>query len=372
MGRQRGARRANWPKGLKSRVVDGRTYYSFRDPTTGKDTGLGRDLNAAIQGIQLVLRKRAPDPIQQIVSRIEQPAALVKDHVDWVLNTHLPSRRRPNGDPLSKSTLDRWRLNLNKVKEAWGNMDIKVVDRAAVVKLLDPLPPVSHNKARADLEQFFRLAQARGMRADNPVEGTIDKDEVEVRLRLEKKAYDAIYAEAPEWLRLAMELERLSLQRPTDLCQLKKDSWDGQRWWVRQGKSRGHGYGLRRITPHADLAQAIKACVEFRVEDCDYLLNHRPEKKRKPEGMEHWAQLSDERLSRAFAEIRDRLGLYKDIPKDKQAPSFYEIKALGTRLYEEAGWPTSRIQALAGHQKEDTTQVYLDRHKEKWVEVVLG
>lgn len=372
MGRHRTRKgRADWPTGLTERVRKGVRYYSYRDPVTKREIGLGADRTAAIQAIRIVQRKRAPDPVQAALAKIEKPRGTVGDHLDWFLKTHLPQRRTKSGSGLSQSTLDGYRIFMARVRSEWGARDIASVDRAAIVKLIESYPAESGNKLRGMLSQLFAQARARGLRDDNPVEGTVKRDVVIQRVRLDRAKYDAIHKIAPPWLQRAMTLSLLSLQRPGDLSAARRDSWDDKAWHVRQSKSRGHGYGLLRILPHDELRAAVQAAHENPVEDCPYLLAREPEKKRKAKGRGHWAQLSDEILSRAFAELRDKLATEKKWKWPGTPPSYYEIKALGARLYEEAGRPVSWIQALAGHQDEATTRIYTDRHREKWIEVAL-
>lgn len=372
MGRKRlVTNRRDWPANLKERAKGGKLYYSYADPVSGREIGLGTDRAAAINAVKLVQRKRAPAPVQSAIARIEQPGQTVQKHLEWFLDTYLPSRRTKIGGALSNGTLDNYRLILGRIEAPWGPRDIKSITRADAVSEIEKLPAESGNRMRSMLNQFFAQARARGLRDDNPVEGTVKRDVVVQRARLEKKQYDAIHEAAPPWLQRAMALSLVSLQRPGDLCAARREDWRDGAWHVRQSKSRGRGYGLLRILPHDELRAAIKAAHENPVEDCPYLLAREPEKKRKAKGRGHWAQLSDEILSRAFAELRDALAAAKKWKWPGTPPSYYEIKALGARLYEEAGRPMSWIQALAGHQDAATTRIYTDRHREKWIEVAL-
>lgn len=368
MGRQRNQKgRAEWPAGFKARAKAGTDYYSYRDPVSGREIGLGTDLQAALRAVRLVQRRSAPDAVRELVARIEQPSATVTDHAEWFLSVHLPARRRRNGDPLARGTLENYRLMIGKAVAAWARVPVPDVDRAMVVAELDRLPAESANRLRSVLQQFFAHATARGLRDDNPVDGTVKRDVVRVRERLGKSDYDAIHDAAPAWIQRAMTLSLLSLQRPSDLCCVRRDAWADGWWSIEQSKGRGHGVGRFRFKPHRELAGAIAQCMNHPVEDCPFLLARVPERRIRARGREHWAQISDEILSRAFAKIRDGLGLkFSGV-----APSYYEIKALGGRLYEEQGRSKKWIQSLMGHREESTTQIYLDGHREKWVDVVL-
>lgn len=366
MGSRKSRGTQDWPMGLYGRTKGAATYYSFRDPTSGKEIAIGKDLKAAISAIRVIQRRQASDPVQSIISKIERPECTVRQHYSWFMETYLPSRRRKNGERLANGTLDNYRLTLGRAADLWGDRSITSPVRAEVVALIESWPAETGNRARAHLVTFFAHAQARGLREDNPAEGTVKRDVVAQRARLEPSHYQLILAAAPPWLQRAMQLELLSLQRPGDLCRARREHWDGIHWRVRQSKGRGHGYGLLRIKPHPALQAAIEDCLAHQAEDCPYLLSWVPARRRPSKDRDHACQLSEQILSRAFSEVRDQVCL--DLPA--VPPSFYEIKGLGARLYEEAGRPLDWIQALAGHQDQATTRIYTDRHQEKWVEVI--
>lgn len=372
MGRPRQRKdRRDWPTGLNARTRKGTVYYSYQDPTTKREIGLGIDRAAAIQAVRTVLRNRAPEPVQAAISRIEKPRKTVDAFVDWFLKEYLPAKRNKRGEGLSASTLSNYRIYLERARMGWGSRDMASPDRAAVVELLDEMPADAANKARGILSKFFAQARARGLRDDNPVEGTVKRDTVVQRDRLEQKHYDKIYEKAPAWLQRAMQLSLVSLQRPSDLCRSRRADWKDGVWKLRQSKSYGAGYGLLRITPHAELRAALEDCRKHQVDDCPFLLGYEPEKKRDAEGREHWAQLSDEILSRAFAEVRDTCAKKYRWRWKGKPPPYYEIKSLGSRRYGDQGKPKAWIQQLLGHQNEQTTRIYLERGEEKWAEVCL-
>lgn len=353
-------------KGLYAREKGGVAYYSYRHPISKKEVSLGTNRKAAEQAVLLAAGRLAPNEVQRALNRIEAPICTWGDHVDWFLDEHLPGRRSRNGLPLAAATMDVYRYSLAKA-DGWRDRGVDSITRFECSELIMAQPGRTGQILRSHLVQAFAAAVSRGYRDDNPAEGTLRPDAVVQRERLTRAEYDAIHAAAPPWLQRAMQLSLLSLQRPSDLCRLDRDSWDGQRWHVRQSKSESAGYGLLRIAPHDTLRKAIQDCIGHPVDDCTRLIAHRPARKKKAEGRVHWAELSDQLLSRAFAALRD------DVlpPRAGRPPSYYEIKALGARLYEEAGRPVEWIQALAGHQDAATTRIYTGRHADKWVDVTL-
>jgi enterobacteria phage integrase len=82
------------------------------------------------------------------------------------------------------------------------------------------------------------------------------------------------------------------------------------------------------------------------------------------EGCDHPFQVSSKQISRQFSELRDKLGICSNMPKEER-PTFHEIRALSIHLYDKAGVdPQSR----AAHTDAKSTMVYKENHVE-WVRV---
>ncbi|MEH6446608.1 MAG: hypothetical protein V7784_22145 [Oceanospirillaceae bacterium] len=85
--------------------------------------------------------------------------------------------------------------------------------------------------------------------------------------------------------------------------------------------------------------------------------------------MKHWTQIKPEMVSRQFKAITDELEIFSNT-KEAQRPTFHEIRALGIKLYKDAGIDP---QQLAGHASEKMTRNYDAGHDEiRWVEVVAS
>jgi integrase len=215
----------------------------------------------------------------------------------------------------------------------------------------------------------FEHARARGLRDDNPVEGTIKRVEVVQRQRLAREAFDAIRGAAEPWFVRALDLALHSLQRREDLAVMRVEHWSGGKLEIRQGKVAGRGLGLLRVTPWPELLGAIVACLNSPERgDCPFLLHRTPEKRRQARGRDHFGQLAPEMLSREFQRLRDALGLFDSLPALAR-PSFHEIRALGADEYRRRGWPETQVQALLGHADVEMTRHYLDRHGERWGDI---
>lgn len=361
-------------------------YWAYRHPRTGKEKLFGRDLKEANQAANILNSKLAADPVLEMVATVETKRDQLKNLLKWWTETYLPSRRSKRGEGLSDASMEHYKRRAAKLSDRFGSRYVDDIETRELVAFFDEHTAEIGNRFRSDCQRIFTLAVSRGLRKDNPALVTMKKDVVVQRQRLTLEAYNHLHANAPAWLARAMQLQLRSLQRPSDLCALKRERWapDGRVLTVRQSKVAKHGLGRLRITATGALLAAIEDCYANQVMDeregdhSPHLIGYVPEKRKKAKGREHWAQLSDEILSRAFAELRDKLAADEATPPairatlapaDGTPPTFYECKSLGTHLYEKEGWPEERIQALAGHADKKTTRIYTDRHEEKWAEV---
>ena len=373
MGRSRRYKRRSWPEGLYERKRGAKTYYAFRIPQTKREVYLGSDLSAAKQAVSLYLSQNAPDNVMKALNRIERPAATVDEHFVWFVDTELPERRTRSGNPLAAKTLYEYRAMLKHAATQLGaERAISDVSRRAVADLLESYPPRMSNRYRSLLAQVFRHAVARGLRSDNPVDATIARQHTVERQRLDKRAFDAIYAAAAPWLQRAMDLALWSLQRREDIVSIRVEHWTEGVLAVRQRKVEGYGTGLLRIRPGEKLRGAIIACLNSGERaDCPFLVHRQPVKRTKAEWRVHPYQVTGETISREFTRLRDELELYDCA--SKQRPTWHEIRALGGDLYrEQFGWANEQVQALMGHSTVEMTKAYLDRHGERWQDVIAG
>lgn len=100
-----------------------------------------------------------------------------------------------------------------------------------------------------------------------------------------------------------------------------------------------------------------------------YLIRRLPDRKvLKAKNREHISQVLPDYLSKHFAKYRDLAGVYEGM-SSKEKPSFHEIRALGSQLYEKAGYDQDYIQALMGHSSVKMTEHYQDGHEVKYVKV---
>ena len=100
-----------------------------------------------------------------------------------------------------------------------------------------------------------------------------------------------------------------------------------------------------------------------------YLILRRPERKKQKQAQtkDHWTQVEERYLSRAFKEAREAAGCYKGW-KEEEIPGFHEVRALSLHLYQKAGKDGQKI---TGHSSETMPQNYQEDHAEiVWSEAI--
>lgn len=381
MGRTRNADRRKWPPGLTARTSStGTVYYTYRGKLAPKETYLGSDLDAAIKAVDIVMRTKAPEPVQAVIAKLDRPASTVLAHSTWY-KTRLEDKRGPTKRPLSPQTLYEYKRIVDdfteRLKPSRSIADPTPRDVAAI---LESLPAWTSNRYRQIMAEYFVHAVARGFRPDNPALNTVRRDTSRTRRRLPLEHFQSIHKHADPWFQRLLALAFWSLQRVGDLVLLRADEhWSDGVLRVRQAKGRRHGTGLLAIKPGEQLLAAIVACLNSpeRSHDdygtCPYLVHRAPLKNNAAEWKLHPLQISSDLASREFTRMRDEvLKLYADVD-EAERPSFHEIRALGADHYLEVlKWPEDKVQALLGHTSLKMTRVYLDGHGDRWTEVAAG
>jgi integrase len=227
----------------------------------------------------------------------------------------------------------------------------------------------SRQQFRLVLGWILACAVEEGWCDSNPALQTRKFDHERKRARLTLEAYTAIWAQAPAWLRNAMDLSLLTLLRREDVVSVRfSDERDGALWVV-PSKTESSSRVRLRVAVGDDLAALISRCRDSVLSP--YLIHRLPEKARpshmRAKDRDHHTQVLAEQLSRAFADARDAAGIAGDNP-----PTFHEVRSLGGALLKDAGWTLDQVQALMGHATEAMTKVYLEGHETPWQSVSTG
>lgn len=340
---------------------NGATYYSYKDPTSGKWYGLGSDKAQAVR--EAVHANHAGAKMRPaLMDRIN--AAPVRRFSEWIDEYRKLYAERD----LSQQSKESARMRLNRLSEALGHHDtagIGTFEIAGYLKTLTDEGKAQMARAmRSLLSDVMREAIAAGWRKDNPVEVTRAAKVKIQRERLTFELWKAIYAEAKQpWLKRAMELGVLTGQRRDDIAgMLFKDVRDDH-LHVIQAKTGARlriSTQLRLDSVGLELGEVVKACRDAVVSK--HLVHHSKTVSKATPGM----PIMLDTLSSAFSAARDRAAEKAGISFGSSPPTFHEMRSLSARLHAAEGRDP---QALLGHKSAAMTALYRDSRGAEWIDV---
>jgi integrase len=364
MPMRRGPRKRGWPERLYER--DG--YFSYRDPLSGRELGLGRNRQAAFaQAVEANLHVAGVLSKARLVDRItKSDNQTLSDWCDKYQGI-LDDRE------LAKETRSEWKRRLRIVREGLGTHKIDLITVKDIADFLGTWEAAGKKRMAQAMRSFmldlFREAQAAGWVQNNPVAPTRAARVKVQRARLSLDDFKAIHAYAvqnmPAWVVRSMELALVTGQRLEDIASLgRKDLSDG-RLRVVQGKTGAHvaiPLELRLQAVNWSVGEVIERCQHRFVVSKTFIHHTSHIGKAKP-----GAAVRETTISQKFAKCRDGAGVRP--PAGKTATTFHEIRSLAARLYTEQG---INAQPLLGHKSADMTSVYRDVRGSEWIEVQTG
>lgn len=366
------------------RLIDGRS------PTIGHDRqeaiAIAREYNLrARTGITLTVDQLlgvAPMPpanstglgadIQRLVERIEREERPAKDARDTMRN-------------------DAARAAEFFAATRWDEIDVSHVT-AYIAEYHGAAGPNVQNRKVAWLKKLFDYAMDEGLMKDNPAARKKRRRLHEKqRERLRPEWYRAIHAQAPLWLQTAMDLSLQSTHARLEICRiqysikladLRRPLTCGCIWLAEpQQTPAGLRFGTlyihrqkiqKKEAAHVaiPIGAALKAIID-RSRDAvisRYVVHRMPDRKNAALSAEvdHLTQLAPDYISRAFSDVRDKVGCCEHLPL-KQRPTFHEIRALAAHQITLAG---DDPQARMAHTDAKSTRIYTQNHI-NWVEVPL-
>ncbi len=357
--RRRAASRRNWPDHLH--CADG--YYSWRDPVTGRQYGLGRDRGEAFAqaieaNIHIAGLRAKPRLIDLLTGAADHSLGAWWDRYEQILAAR---ELAANTRRTAKSLLKRVRASFA------AGLPIRALTPLEVSTVLQAVAAEDKQRLaqafRSFLKDAFREAISAGWLDENPVRAARLVPVRVKRARLTLEVFRAAYsADAPPWLKVAMALAVVTAQRREDVAGATFADFHDGGWWLRQKKT-----GARLVLPLelrlevldlslADvLAQARRTGVVSR-----HLVHQTRPYGNSPVG----SPIFVDRVSKRFSEVIAGLGLDWG---DRTPPTFHEIRSLSERLYSLQG--NVRTQELLGHRDARMTAVYHDVRGAEWVRV---
>lgn len=347
----------------KTDARNGVTYYTYRDPVSGRVFGLGKDKEAAIREAAAANHADAikPSLTERISAPVRNPG---KTFSEWLVEyRELFAERK-----LSASSNKNVGMRINRLDTVFGKKEIKEITTMDVANYLTGI--AKEGKAqmaramRSLLRDIFVEAQARGWTNTNPVEVTKAARVSIKRERLTVELWKAIYEEATKpWLRRAMELAVLTGQRRDDIASmLFKDVHDGFLHVVQSktGARLRISTALRLESIGLDLITVIKQCRDRALSQ--HLVHHAHASGRAKAGQ----PVILDTLSSSFAEARNKAAAKLGITLSRHPPSFHEQRSLSARLHDAEG---RDAQKLLGHRSASMTALYKDSRGAEWIDV---
>lgn len=367
MGRRRSRATRSFPANLYER----NGYYSWRNPQTGKEHGLGRDRKSAFeQAIEANLHIEGLKAKRRLIDRIaggaENGVAAFCDLYQAAID------KRHEDGRLSRNTHAAYRRYLATTRTAWEGRQVEDLTTRDVADFLEGWE--TRGKARmakamrSFLLDFFGHAMSKGWAKANPAAAT-KAAHVEVqRARLSLEDFRAIHAIAERdyapWLARAMELALVTGQRREEIANLGPRDLRDQKLWIIPSKTKKHGtrlcipLELRLDVVGWTVGEVIARCRDnvlsrYFIHHATFAGRAKPGDPVRPQTVTEW-----------FAQARDKSG--RSWPSGSTPPTFHEIRSLAARLYHEQGVDA---QALLGHKSPDMTALYRDSRGTEWTEV---
>lgn len=350
---------------------NGKTYYSYRDPRTGKFHGLGTDRDAAendaralnaviyasIRSSRLALMTE-PEPDSPRFSRV------ILRHLELCEKRKLAANTLKN----KASMCQAWE---NAIQSETLLADITIRHLVEVLDSYEDRPRMAQAMRSAAID-IWKDAMQEGWTNDNlPAKTRANTVEVQ-RSRLVLEDFWKIHAAAltlpDKWIVRSMELALVSAQRREDVAFTEfRNTKDSTAWLeddalcvIQQKTGTKLRIPLDVGVAGFTVGGVVKSCRDNIVSR--WLIHHQRRCGLSKPGDQVWKDT----ISKGFARARKLAGVTGE--PGKQPPSLHEIRSLSIRLYAEAYGPEF-AQAIAGHKDASMTAVYRDVRGAEWVQI---
>ena len=283
---------------------------------------------------------------------------------------------------LGKKDYDLFVRDLDRLKDLLGDVMSKSIQLSHVNDFLNKFTVGKsngvYNRKITFLKKVFSyIRDMSGMDVNFAESKKRKPKDKKIRKRIDEDNYIKILNSAPHWLSIAM---RLSIQTTHAVNEISLAKYSDCEWFDKPLNENGLTvFGVLKIhrqkvkdkeasRVEIPITQKLKDIISDSRKDnvaSPYIV-HKLLKRNKGMASEltHATQLTPVFISRGFSDLRDELGLYKDLEK-RERPTFHENRALSIYLYGELG---IQPQERAAHTDIESTKIYLKDHVE-WVRV---
>ncbi|RIG34802.1 integrase [Shigella boydii] len=346
-GRRRNSNTRDLPPNLYNRGG----YYSYRDPRSGREFGIGRDKRIAVNEAIAANMELLSTQHISLLDRIKGNSVTL--FCELMLNFRNEIERRQ----LSTNTMKRHNQRLKIISEYFGGVPVKNIGIREVYSFLEIRAAGSKfaiaNQYRALLSDIFKTAIASGLAEEDPASATRPFRTEVKRSRLLIDEYLLIRKIADvqnEWFGLCMDLALVTGQREGDLAAMRWEDIRDGRLYVEQQKT---GAKIRISLP--------TTISRLNLTLADVLDNL---KKINGKNEKLLGGKTARTIAAQFRIARDTSGL----KWEGDPPPFHEIRSLSGRLHS-AEKGSDFTQALLGHRSSSMTDKYRDGRGREWKDI---
>ncbi|ATA23496.1 recombinase [Brenneria goodwinii] len=354
---------------------------------TGKKKSIGKDRAIAIAIAREYNYQMRPELNVSVETLLRDSGGRVgeslpfSNHVDKIM-TRAIADEKP-----SSNTLADWNNDAARVKAFFSDIascDIELEHVNAYIQHYHANASANvQNRKVSFLKKLFSYAVDESLMFDNSAaRKKMRRIEGKKRRRLSIENFQKIRAAADPWLRTAMDLSLQTTQARLEVSRIRysiKSPREGICGCVWSDEPENGTYGtlyIHRQKVHKKEASHIAIPIgnELKriIDDSrdnvasPYVVHRLPEKNSNPisKDVNHPTQVSPNYLSRAFSDLRDRLGVAAEYPPAER-PTFHEIRALAAFMFERQGIDP---QARMAHSDAKSTRIYTQNHLD-WVAV---
>jgi len=278
-----------------------------------------------------------------------------------------------------KGTLKNHQIRFVLILNYFGKLQANNVNLEHVNDFLHISNPTDskgvYNRFLGLLKVLFDYCVSDSVMQENPASKKIRrtmnaKDEAMIT-RLTTGDFSAIHQRAGElgyqWLQIAMELSLQTSHAVLEISKLKYVDIE-EHIRIQRQKNKKKNASRVLIPMNDEITDIIQRSRQDNILSpfvVHYMRQRKDQNRSLAKGLEHNTQLRSVQISRVFSDIRDELGLFDDIEKRIDRPSFHDIRALSIQLQEDNGFDA---QKRAAHSDRASTEIYKKGHI-KWNEV---
>ncbi|MCE9839632.1 site-specific integrase [Proteus terrae] len=350
---------------------NGKIYWQYKHPITGKFHSLGTDeqeaRETAIQANTIIAEQHTRQllSINERLSKIKTNKSEISVDI-WVDKYLDIQKERLDIGELKINSYRQKMKPINLFRQYCGTKILKEITALDIAEIIDSVKVLGHSRmaqvVRMVLIDVFKEAQHAGYVPPgyNPAKATKQPRNRVKRERMTLDEWRTIYQQAknhPPYLQCGMLLALTTGQRIGDICKMKfSDIWDDM-LHIQQEKT-----GSKLAIPLSLKCEAINLSLRDVVAQCrdavvsKYLVHYRHTTAQAKRG----EQVTPNTLTTTFKKARDKCGLTWE---KGTAPTFHEQRSLSERLYREQGINT---QKLLGHKTQNMTDKYHDDRGKEW------